>query len=114
MATQFDVKTIEGDLVNGVLEQLKTLGIDALKEATVDVPAFIGTAVPALTRYGSLYLGGQITEDEFKSLVASMRDEGLEAALTMAGWDVAKIQEHRNSIFNVVTSIVMGALKSVI
>lgn len=106
----FNFSDIINDLEKGAVEAAKEAGINFLKEAAADAIEFVQSALPRLSRYVSLLLSKQITEDEFKDLILGLRDLAQLNGLTAAGLAAIEIEKTRNGILKAVTSVALGAI----
>lgn len=112
--SDFDINSIKGDLESSTIDALKSLGLPMAQEAAVDVVAFIQNAAPKLTKYASLYLSGQIDEDDLKSLTRDIKDLSLENALSLAGLEAIKVDSTRSTLLKAVTSVIIGQIGKIV
>jgi hypothetical protein len=94
------------DFREAVLTGAAGLAKDLLKtgvqEARTDAADFLNDTKEKLKRWARLRADGKITDDEFSFLVGSQKDLADLLALTKLGVGLARLQEFRNKLIDLV------------
>ena len=80
----------------------KTVLKRSVKEARADAETFIKKSAAKLERWTRLLAEGELTKDEFASLVRSQKDLAELKALTKAGVQASRLQKFREKLTDVV------------
>jgi len=80
----------------------KTVLKRGVKEARADAEAFIKKSAEKLERWTRLLAAGELSKDEFASLVRSQKDLAELKALTKAGIQASRLQKFREKLTDVV------------
>jgi len=89
------VKDGIGDLAK---ETLKS----AIEQAKDDAEAFLKRSANDLKRWTGMLATGELSKDEFESLVKGLKALAKMHALTQAGISIARINRFRNAVINLV------------
>lgn len=106
-----DIKSILSDLKNKIVDFARTSFKDLVDEAASDGKELLATIKADLTRWIQLLADGQITKDEFKTLLIGKKDLIEMSALTEAGLAIVKIDEFKTGILNLIIDTISGAIK---
>jgi hypothetical protein len=99
------------DAVIGEAEELaKTILKRGIKEARADAAAFVDKSSEKLERWTRLVAAGELTEDEFRSLVRSQKDLAELSALTKAGIQASRLQKFREKLVDVTVDTAFNVL----
>ena len=74
----------------------------AVKEARADAEAFVDRSAEKIERWTRLLAAGDLTKDEFASLMRSQRDLAELSALTKAGISASRLKKFRETLTDVV------------
>lgn len=100
--------------VKAVVEGAKQLAKDTLqqgvKQAGEDAEAFLRRAENKMRRWTVLLAKGELEADEFAFLVRSQADLAELFALTQLGIGLARLQEFRNKLIDLVIDKAMGMI----
>ena len=83
-------------------ELAKTVLKRGVKEARTDAETFIKKSAAKLERWTRLLAAGELTKEEFASLVRSQKDLAELKALSKAGIQASRLQKFREKLTNVV------------
>jgi len=109
-----DIPAILTEIKNGAIDAAKQTVLNTLtSEAVQDAEVFVASSVDKIERYIRLLLSSQITPEEFKSLLMGLKDLAEMNGLTVAGLAAIEVEKTRNAVLNAVTSIAMGAIKTI-
>jgi hypothetical protein len=93
------------DFRNAVIDEAEELAKTVLKrgvkEARADAEAFVKKSAEKLERWTKLLAAGDLTKDEFASLVRSQKDLAELKALTKAGVQASRLQNFRDKLVDV-------------
>lgn len=106
-----DFQSIFNTLVDGVENLAKDLLKNYVNDAKNDGVAFLNDTKADLQKWVNELAAGDMTTEEFKSLVNGQKDLLEMVALRKAGEAAITIDKFKNSLLNLVTTTVFSLLK---
>jgi hypothetical protein len=88
----------------------KTILKRGVKEARADAAAFVDNSAEKLERWTRLVAAGELTADEFASLVRSQKDLAELSALTKAGIQASRLQKFREKLVDAAVDTAFNVL----
>jgi hypothetical protein len=111
MAAVLDFQNILSQIKTGIATLAKATVSNYLNDAKKDGQALLDLIKQDLERWTKLLLNGDLTTVDFEWLVNSQKDSIKMEALKQAGLALIRVDQFKNSIFNLVVDTVFKALK---
>lgn len=89
-------------VIDGAGELARTLLKGSIKAARADAEAFVTKSATKLKKWTRLLAEGELSRDEFETLVRSQKDLAELNALTQAGVSAIKVTKFRNELTGLV------------
>jgi hypothetical protein len=105
-----DVRSILSQLENGIVDLAKTTVKDFANQAATDGKQLLTTMKDDLVRWIQLLADGKITKAEFETLLLGQKDLIAMSALKQAGLALARIDEFKSAVFNLIINTVTGLI----
>ena len=106
-----DIKSILSTLKGKIADLAKSTVSNYVKQATKDGEQLLILIKDDLARWSQELADGRITIRDFETLVIGDKDLAEMSALTQAGLALARIDQFRGSLFNLIIDTVLGILK---
>ena len=105
-----NIPSILSQLESEIVDLAKTTGKNFAKQATADGKQLLSLVETDLVRWTQLLADGQISKAEFELLLKGQKDLIAMSALTQAGLTLAKIDEFKNKVFNLILNTVISLI----
>lgn len=105
-----DIKSMLSQLEKGIVDLAKTTAKDFAKQASSDGKKLLSTIKDDLVRWTKLLADGKITKAEFETLLLGQKDLIAMSALTESGLALAKIDEFKSKLFNLILDTVTSLI----
>lgn len=106
-----DIQSILSELETGIVDLAKTTLKDFTNQATMDGKQLLSILKDDLIRWTQEIAEGKLSKEVFETLLIGQKDLIKMSALTQAGLALAKIDEFKNGIFDLILNTITGVVK---
>ena len=105
-----DINSLFSQLENGIVDLAKTTVKKFAKQAAADGKELLTIVKEDLTRWIRLLAEGKITKAELETLLIGQKDLVAMSALKRAGLALARIDEFKSGVFNLIINTITGLI----